>query len=361
MSEFLERVMNQNNGIAHLQVVFTDIVKYSLRNAPLQREIIQAYMNICRSAIAQMIAEHQAQFQSLGYEESDVIKIPTGDGLAIVFIVERLPSAHLLFADSLLKIVGATNSSIGCAEFHHKQWCACHAAFTIRIGMSSAPGLVYTDINDHYNVAGSVINLASRVMGVADGMQIMISSEDHGYLREMASNIDQMGEFKLWKGVSIKHSLNIDVYQFLPHNNAHVSVEIPQVVREKERVEQASKLMQESLHAKDSLLETQGDLIAELEKTVASERNRYEILAARLREFQTASVRVDLRDEHLTLGSDAASAARAHRAAGNPHLLYRCSQCDMLYLSKNELMVENLFGRTCMDCLWGDYSPPAAT
>jgi len=120
--------------IAH--VLFIDIVGYSKLLINEQRRLLETLREIVRSS---------EQFRAAQAAER-LIKIPTGDGMALVFY--NSPEAPV---ECALEIARAMKE---------------HPELKLRMGVHSGPVSGVIDVNEHVNVAGAGINIAQRVMGL---------------------------------------------------------------------------------------------------------------------------------------------------------------------------------------------------
>jgi formylglycine-generating enzyme required for sulfatase activity/class 3 adenylate cyclase len=197
-----------------MQVVFVDIVAYSRRKSHAQVKVINAFRDCFEAALATTEQQFRDFWQSshLALREN-VILLPIGDGAAVAFPFAELHDAHLVFATSLLKAIRARSLAADCTRFGRQGWCDCHDAMKVRIGVSEGKLIVYKDLNDNFNVAGTTVNLASRVMGVADVNQILFSEDAYRQITEMISGAEQ--RFVAYKGVVVKHGLTLTVYQYI--------------------------------------------------------------------------------------------------------------------------------------------------
>lgn len=163
-------------------VLFTDIVGYTTL-------LIDQQTNCLRKL--QEIVTATEEFRR-AREERDLIRIPTGDGMALAFFDD--PEAPVRCA---MQISQAMRQS------------SCD--FNLRMGIHS--GLVYhiADINMNLNIAGGGINLAQRVMDSGDGGHIIVSkrvADDLGQLARWSDYLHDLGE------VEVKHGLRIHVFNF---------------------------------------------------------------------------------------------------------------------------------------------------
>src|SRR6266480_7084528 len=122
--------------IAHLLLI--DIVGYSKVLADEQIESIQQLNRIVRSTESFSVAE----------KEGRLIRVPTGDGMALLFF--RSPEEPVRCALEISKAL---------KDLPHIQ---------VRMGVHSGPVNQVTDVNDRSNVTGAGINVAQRVMDCGD-------------------------------------------------------------------------------------------------------------------------------------------------------------------------------------------------
>ena len=120
-------------------VLFIDIVGYSKLLINEQSERIQTLRQIVRGTEQFRLAE----------AEGKLVRLPTGDGGALVF--RNSLEAPVLCA---LEISKALKS---------------HPKLRVRMGVHSGPVNEVTDLNEQANIAGAGINMAQRVMDCGDG------------------------------------------------------------------------------------------------------------------------------------------------------------------------------------------------
>src|SRR5438045_6824882 len=126
-------------------VLFIDIVGYSKLLINEQSEQIQKLKEIVRGTEQVRLAE----------AESRMLRLPTGDGGALVF--RTTPEAPVLCA---LEIAKALKN---------------HPELRVRMGIHSGPVNEVTDLNEQANIAGAGINIAQRVMDCGDAGHILLS------------------------------------------------------------------------------------------------------------------------------------------------------------------------------------------
>src|SRR3981189_1214529 len=129
--------------IAH--VLFLDIVGYSKLSVNEQHARVDELNQIVRAS---------EQFQK-AEAANRILKIPTGDGMALVFYRSPEEPAQCAF-----EISRALKDNQG---------------LQVRMGIHSGPVRGVVDVNERTNVAGAGINLAQRVMDCGDAGHILVS------------------------------------------------------------------------------------------------------------------------------------------------------------------------------------------
>jgi TolB-like protein/Tfp pilus assembly protein PilF len=162
--------------IAH--VLFIDIVGYSKLSINDQHAAIEELNQIVRAS---------EQFQR-AEAAGRLIKIPTGDGIALVFYTS--PEAPVQCAVEI---------SHGLKE---------HPRLQLRMGVHSGPVSGVIDVSGKTNVAGAGINIAQRVMDCGDAGHILLS-------KRVAEDLD---EYEQWRprlhdlgSCEVKHGVRISV------------------------------------------------------------------------------------------------------------------------------------------------------
>lgn len=214
-SKHLNTIIEKHNQISTLYVVFVDVEKYSCRRTIAQIAVVDALTQCLKSALAEVSKQYIEYAQANGLNfETDVIRLPTGDGAAIIFPFEGLHNIHLECAKHILKFVHELNQKNPCDKFILDGWCNCHINFNLTIGVAEGKGIIYSDINDGYNVSGTVINMAARTMGKADRNQILFTEDAFSEIVEMDEDSQLVDKFAKYEA-NIKHGEIINVYQFI--------------------------------------------------------------------------------------------------------------------------------------------------
>src|ERR1700747_915914 len=162
-------------------VLFIAIVGYSKLLIHEQTEHLQKLREICRAT---------EQFRA-AQAESKLLRLPTGDGGALVF--RDNPEAPVSCAMEISK-----------ALKNHPELC-------VRMGIHSGPVKEVTDLNEQANIAGAGINMAQRVMDCGDSGHILLSkrvADDLAQYPRWRSFLHDLGECE------VKHGVRIDVVNF---------------------------------------------------------------------------------------------------------------------------------------------------
>src|SRR5438105_3316571 len=165
--------------IAH--VLFMDIVGYSKLLINEQRALLEELNQIVRSTEEFQTAEAAGK----------LIKIPTGDGMALVFY--KSPEEPV---ECALEISRALKT---------------HPNLPLRMGVHSGPVSGVIDVNERANVAGAGINMAQRVMDCGDAGHILLSkhvSEDLEQCGHWQPHLHDLGECEVKHGVRV-HITNL--------------------------------------------------------------------------------------------------------------------------------------------------------
>jgi TolB-like protein/class 3 adenylate cyclase/Flp pilus assembly protein TadD len=182
--------------IAH--VLFIDIVGYSKLSINDQNAAVEELNEVVR-------ASEQFRKADAG---GRLIKIPTGDGMALVFYTS--PEAP---AQCAIEISRALKE---------------HPRFQLRMGIHSGPVSGVIDVNGRANLAGAGLNVAQRVMGCGDAGHILVS-------KHAAEDLE---EYEQWRPLlhdlgacEVKHGARIGIV-----NLCHSEVGNPQLPKKLQAV-----------------------------------------------------------------------------------------------------------------------------
>jgi class 3 adenylate cyclase len=171
-------VREEGVALETAHVLFMDIVGYSKLLMDQQKEGLRKLQEVvlatdeCRRA-----------------QKDNLIRLPTGDGMALVFF-------------------GDPEAPVRCAVEISR---ALRAQLDIELRMGVHSGLVYhiADINTNMNVAGGGINIAQRVMDCGDSGHILLSkrvADDLGQLARWSGYLHDLGN------AEVKHGVHVHVF-----------------------------------------------------------------------------------------------------------------------------------------------------
>jgi TolB-like protein/Tfp pilus assembly protein PilF/class 3 adenylate cyclase len=181
LRDFLFAVLMSNKKEIQLEiahVLFIDIVGYSKLSISGQHAAIEELNQIVRAT---------EQFQRAG-AANRLIRIPTGDGMALVFYTS--PEAP---AQCAVEISRALKE---------------HPRLQLRMGIHSGPVSGVVDVNEQANLAGAGLNVAQRVMDCGDAGHILLS-------KHAAEDLE---EYEQWRPLlhdlgscEVKHCVRVSV------------------------------------------------------------------------------------------------------------------------------------------------------
>ena len=177
--------------IAH--VLFTDIVGYSKLPLDHQKEVFDTLQAVVSTTPEFLRAQASQQ----------MIRLPTGDGMALVFFEDAEAAARCA-----MEVSRALKS---------------HPEIPLRMGLHNGPVYRLADINANQNVAGGGINIAQRVMDCGDAGHILASQ----------SVADMLGQLSSWKDylhdageADVKHGVRVHLYNL--YTDEVGNAELPQ-------------------------------------------------------------------------------------------------------------------------------------
>src|SRR6188472_4515321 len=162
--------------IAH--VLFVDIIGYSKLSINDQNAAVEELTQVVRAS---------EQFQHAD-AAGRLLKIATGDGMALVFYTSPEAPAHC-----------AVEISRALKE---------HPRLQLRMGIHSGPVSGVVDVNERANLTGAGINIAQRVMDCGDAGHILVS-------KHVAEDLE---EYDQWRPLlhdlgtcEVKHGLRVSI------------------------------------------------------------------------------------------------------------------------------------------------------
>src|SRR5947209_10834394 len=162
--------------IAH--VLFIDIVGYSKLSINDQHAAVEELNQVVRAS---------EQFQR-AEAASRLLKIPTGDGIALVFYTS--PEAPTQCAVEISRILKE------------------HSRLQLRMGIHSGPVSGVLDVNEGANLTGAGLNIGQRVMDCGDAGHILLS-------KHVAEDLE---EYEKWRPLlhdlglcEVKHGVRVSV------------------------------------------------------------------------------------------------------------------------------------------------------
>ncbi len=147
-------------------VLFIDIVGYSRLLIKEQKERLNQHTAIVLATAPVREAT-----------DEQLVRLPTGDGMALVFhhSAEEPAGCALEISEALQK----------------------HPELPVRMGIHSGPVSEVKDVSDRSNIAGAGINMAQRVMDCGDAGHILLSqrvADDLAQYRQWAPRLHDLGE-----------------------------------------------------------------------------------------------------------------------------------------------------------------------
>src|SRR5882762_4961738 len=176
-------------------VLFIDLVGYSKLLIEEQKQWLRQLTDIVLAT---------AQVREATNEQ--LVRLPTGDGMALVFRNSAEEPAQCA-----LEITEALKA---------------HPEIAVRMGIHSGPVSEVTDVNGRTNITGGGINMAQRVMDCGDAGHILLSkhvANDLQEHRQWSSWLHDLGECE------VKHGVRLGIVNF--YNNETGNRHLPKKVR----------------------------------------------------------------------------------------------------------------------------------
>jgi TolB-like protein/Tfp pilus assembly protein PilF len=183
-------------------VLFIDIVGYS-------RLFITEQSELLRKLTAMVVETEQFRIADA---EGKLVRLPTGDGMALVF--RTSPEAPAQCAVELSKRLKS------------------HPKLPVRMGIHSGPVNEVADVNERINITGAGINIAQRVMDCGDAGHILLSkhvADDLEQYPQWREHLHELGQ------VEVKHGVKLDIVNF--YNDEAGNPELPQKFKQAAKAE----------------------------------------------------------------------------------------------------------------------------
>src|SRR6266487_1189980 len=187
--------------IAH--VLFMDVVGFSKLLINDQSEILSQLNQLVRNT------PHFREAEA----ERDLIRLATGDGMALVFS-------------------NSAEAPVECA-LEISEALKTHPQIQLRRGIHSGPVNAVSDVNDRSNVTGAGINMAQRVTDCGDAGHILLSrhvAEDLEQYRQWQPCLHDLGECE------VKHGAHVHVFNL--YTDGVGNPEVPEKLQQAKAKEQ---------------------------------------------------------------------------------------------------------------------------
>lgn len=189
--------------MAAATILFVDIVGYSRAAAVKQTQLIKLFNTTLRSRIRHLF----------GLKPNQLICLPTGDGVALVFL--HVNSKRKWSIEAIVDIISDLQDWSRLSALPMKP--------DMRMGVHVGSIEMVKDINGRSNVCGSAINLAQRVMDAARPRQVLFSEDA---VREYVGKGSNQWKISARKHrlfrldgpfeIQVKHGELISVFRLLP-------------------------------------------------------------------------------------------------------------------------------------------------
>ncbi len=192
----------------HVRYVFADVVRFTEdRTLEAQVEIIAALNSAFTDAVGDL----------------EAIYLPTGDGICLAIVAANVSAdIHLTTALRVLE-----------KFYNWSSKASSNRSAELRVAINESVDAVIVDINGNRNLAGAGINLAQRLMTIADRNQIIVGPAAYETLHVRDQYVDAFRELK----AEIKHGHVVVAYQFTGSTAPYLNVEIPWAVQRAEPIE----------------------------------------------------------------------------------------------------------------------------
>jgi class 3 adenylate cyclase len=212
--------------------IFLDVVDFSRDRSVEAQSYIVAFLN---RIVLLSLKKHNIA-------DKDMLLLPTGDGMCISLlnIVEPY-DIHLRLALSIYKYIdrfqgdGVDEITEESADAEKPTRVLVDTSeeylsrirmreFRVRIGLDANIDNLVTDINGRANIAGAGINMAQRIMNLADGGQILLSPS---VVNELRQREQYMRSFVELPSKTVKHGMVLRPFQYVGEGHEGLNTEYP--------------------------------------------------------------------------------------------------------------------------------------
>jgi TolB-like protein/Tfp pilus assembly protein PilF/class 3 adenylate cyclase len=198
--------------IAHVLTI--DVVGYSKLLIDAQTKLMSELNDVVRQSTRFRVADAAGK----------LIRLPTGDGMALVFFGSE-PEAAMECAVEIATALKARANLTGLTGQVANEEEGVRE-IKARMGIHSGPVNRVVDLNEQPNVAGAGIDIAQRVMDCGDAGHILLSKRiayDLAPLSRWNAHLYELGEME------VKHGEKISLVNF--HNDAVGNAEVPSKIK----------------------------------------------------------------------------------------------------------------------------------
>lgn len=212
--------------------IFLDVVDFSRDRSVEAQSYIVAFLN---RIVLLSLKKHNIA-------DKDRLLLPTGDGMCISLLNVVEPyDIHLRLALSIHKYIDRfqgggvdeiseeradaekpTRVLVDTSEEYLSQ--IRMREFRVRIGIDANLDNLVIDINGGANIAGAGINMAQRIMDLADGGQILLSQS---VVNELRQREQYMRSFAELPSKTVKHGTVIKPFQYVGKGHEGLNTEYP--------------------------------------------------------------------------------------------------------------------------------------
>lgn len=236
-SYLLGDILSRRSGQCNALICAVDIHSYSRRTSRTQRDCIDRFSKVIENCCKYLEEIYHSEVEQLGANiPGDLIFVPIGDGILIVFPFDEIPEIALRLATEFIRDTNTLCESLNCEILTRNGYCDCHSGFYLRAAVGYGRIIVYEDINRNYNVAGTAINDTFRVLDYADRMQILFTSEAYKLLHGFGEDKNFERKVIDFSDVYIKHGRRMSIFQLVDYPSVGLNTDpSPRIIANQSR------------------------------------------------------------------------------------------------------------------------------